>query len=177
MILKIIFLIILLCVMYIFFPKIHLHEIAIEEFRLLKKESGFQVFIFYIFPVISGVLISQFSNVWYNLDKNIGNYMVIVSIFIGFLLNVSIFLSSVISKLSEKGRVKEGSVKQVSKEVNTVIHYSILVGLVFLTLCMLEMSLGYNKWIMMLILITAIHFLTSILMAFRALYLITKNMY
>jgi hypothetical protein len=163
--------------MYIFFPKIHLHEIFVEEFRLLKKESKLQVFIFYIFPVISGVLISQFPNVWYNLDKNMGNYMVIVSIFIGFLLNVSIFLSSVISKLSEKGRVKEGSVKQVSKEVNTVIHYSILVGLVFLTLCMLEMSLGYNKWIITLILTVGIHFLTAILMTCRAIYLITKNVY
>jgi hypothetical protein len=162
--------------MYIFFPKIYLHEIFVEEFRLLKKESKFQAFVFYIFPVISGVLISQFPNVWYNFDKNMGNYMVIVSIFIGFLLNISVLLNSVISKLSEKGRVKEGTVRQVSKEVNTVIHYSILVGLVFLTLCVLEMSLGYNK-IIILILTVGIHFLTSILMACRDLYLITKNAY
>lgn len=175
MMLKIMFLIIFLFIAYIFFPKIHLHEIAIEEFRLLKKESWLQAFIFYVFPVILGILVSCFPNAVNSLYENMGNYMMAVSIFIGFFLNISLLLSLVISKLSEKGRVKEGAVKQVSKEVNTIIHYSILMGFVFLTLCMLEILLGYNKWIIILIFTVGIHFLTAILMAFRALYLITKN--
>ena len=175
--LKIMFLIIVACIMYIFFPKIHLHEIVVEEFRLLKKESKLQAFIFYAFPINLGILISRFPNVYDSLDKNMGNYMVAVSVFIGFFLNISVLLNSVISKLSEKGRVKEGAVRQIFKEVNTVIHYSILAGLVFLMLCMLEMSFGYNRWIMILILIVGIHFLTAILMDCRALYLITKNTY
>ena len=175
--LKIMFLIIVACIMYIFFPKIHLHEIVVEEFRLLKKESKLQAFIFYAFPIKLGILISRFPNVYDSLDKNMGNYMVAVSVFIGFFLNISVLLNSVISKLSEKGRFKEGAVRQISKEVNTVIHYSILAGLVFLMLCMLEMSFGYNRWIMILILIVGIHFLTAILMDCRALYLITKNTY
>ena len=163
------------CIMYIFFPKIHLHEIVAEEFRLLKKESRLQSFIFYIFPIILGVFISHFPNAVNRLDKNMGNYMVCVSIFIGFFLNISVLLNSVISKLSEKKRIKEGAVKQISKEVNTVIHYSILTGLVFLMLCVWNTLLGYNKWIMILILIVGIHFLSAMLMTCRALYLITKN--
>ena len=173
--LKIIFLIIAACIMYIFFPKIHLHEIVVEEFRLLKKESKVQAFMFYIFPVISGVLVSRFLNALNSLDKNIGSYMIEVSVFIGSLLNISVLLSSVISKLLEKGKVKEAAIRQISKEVNTIIHYSILIGFIFLLLCVLEILLGYDKWIGILILITAIHFLSAILMSFRALYLITRN--
>lgn len=175
--LKNMFLIIVACIMYIFFPKIHLHEIVLEEFRLLKKENKLQAFIFYIFPVILGILISRFPNLYDSLDENMGNYMVCVSIFIGFFLNISVLLNSVISKLSKKGRVKEEAVKQISKEVNTVIHYSILTGLVFLILCVWNIILGYNKWIMILILIIGVHFLATALMIYRAIYLITKNLY
>ena len=177
MMLKIMFFIIVPCIMYIFFPKIHLHEIVVEEFRLLKKESKVQAFMFYIFPVISGVLVSRFPNVYDSLDENIGNYMVCVSIFIGFFLNISVLLNSVISKLSEKKRIKEGVIKQISKEVNTVIHYSILVGFIFLILCVWNTLLGYNTWTMILILIVGIHFLVTALMIYRAIYLITKNLY
>lgn len=175
--LKNMFLIIVACIMYIFFPKIHLHEIVLEEFRLLKKENKFQAFIFYIFPIILGVFMSRFSNVYDSFDENMGNYMACVSIFIGFFLNISVLLNSVISKLSEKKRIKEGVIKQISKEVNTVIHYSILAGLVFLILCVWNTLLGYNKWIMILILIVGIHFLTTALMIYRSIYLITKNLY
>lgn len=175
--LEIMFLIIVACIMYIFFPKIHLHEIVVEEFRLLKKESKLQAFIFYIFSIILGVFMSRFPNVVNSFDKNIGNYMVAVSIFIGFFLNISVLLNSVISKLSEKKRIKEGVIKQISKEVNTVIHYSILAGLVFLMLCVWNTLLGYNKWIMILILIVGIHFLATVLMIYRVIYLITKNLY
>lgn len=119
----------------------------------------------------------RFPNVVNILDENIGNYMVAVSIFIGFFLNISVLLNSVISKLSEKKRIKEGVIKQISKEVNTVIHYSILAGLVFLMLCVWNILLGYTTWIMILILIVGIHFLATVLMIYRAIYLITKNLY
>ena len=175
--LKIMFLIIFLCIIYIFFPKIHLHEIVVEEFRLLKKESKIQAFIFYIFPIISGIFISHFPDVGKNFDENMGNYLAIVSIFSGFLLNIAVFLDTVISKLSEKRRIKEEGIKKISKEVNTIVHYSLLVGFLFLMLCILEIFFGYNKWIMRLILISGIHFLIGMLMIYRAIYLMTKNAY
>lgn len=175
--LKIMFSIAFLCIIYIFFPKIHLHEIVVEEFRLLKKESKIQAFIFYVFPIISGILISRFPDVGKNFDENMGNYLAIVSIFSGFLLNIAVFLDTVISKLSEKQRIKEEGIKKISKEVNTIVHYSLLTSFLFLILCILEIFFGYNKWIMRLILISGIHFLIGMLMVYRAIYLMTKNAY
>lgn len=169
-------LIVFLCIVYIFFPKIHLHEIVIEEFKLLKKESKIEAFLFFIFPIISGILISYFPNVEKNFNENMGNYLAIVSIFSGFLLNIAVFLDTVISKLSEKRRIKEEGIKKISKEVNTIVHYSLLVGFLFLILCILEIFFGYN-WIIIFILISGIHFLFGILMVYRAIYLMTKNAY
>lgn len=162
---------------YIFFPKIHLHEIVTEEFKLLKKESKIEASLFFLFPIISGILISYFPNAEKILEKNMGNYLAAVSIFSGFLLNMAVSLNTVISKLSEKQRIKEEGIKKISKEVNTIVHYSLLVGFLFLMLCILETFFGYNKWIMGFILITGIHFLTGMLMVYRAIYLVTKNAY
>ena len=84
---------------YILFPKIHSHDVVIEEMKILyrSKWGKIQISIFILFPILVGVVcffivsdekIKEFY-------ENIGNYLSIISILCGFLLNISVFLDSI----------------------------------------------------------------------------------
>lgn len=167
---------------YILFPKIHSHDVVIEEMKILYRSKWgiFQILIFVLFPISVGVVcffivsdekIKDFYG-------NIGNYLSIISIFCGFLLNISVFLDSVLGKIIEKRKMTDiEDINYVFKEINTIINYTLLIGFIFLMFCAFGLFFGINKYITASIVSLGIHFFLGIIMIYRNIYLLTKNSY
>ena len=172
----------LIIISYIYFPKIHFHEIVIEELKILNKQKKgkLQLLIFYLIPILLWILFFFYitENEISTFDKNIGNYVSIISIFCGFLLNISVFLDTILSKIIDRGKVKDKQeMKEISREVNVIVNYTLLVGFIFLILCIIEIFFGVNKYIVVFIITFGIHFFIGIMMVYRVIYILTRNTY
>ena len=140
---------VMLLFLFVSFPKVHVQQIVIAQIKTLTKKknaqkvnsdyriSKWQIFCFYVFPIIIGFLLKK-TEFKLSADQ-LNSLLTIFSIFIGFLLNAVVLVYDVLNKETSVKR------KSIFKEIYTNISYGILIGIIVVFVTTLNLVF-YEKY-------------------------------